>query len=196
MAHTLYPGIDFKTAVGLRAFQSVGLAFLFIPINTVAYMRIPAAKNNAVSGIINLSRNLGGSIGIAFVTTVIARRSQWHQANLTEHLDAGSAPLQAELAALAQTFERAGNSSVEATRRAYGTIYREVIQQAQTLAYLDALFLLGCFCAVMVPLVFLARRTPTAVPPAQPPRRGATRSGNTSVDESFRWESEGVRARW
>ena len=121
----------------------------------------------AVSGIINLSRNLGGSIGIAFVTTTIARRAQWHQASLAEHLDAGSPALQARLAAVAQAFERAGSSSFDATRRAYGAIYREVIRQAQTLAYLDALFLLGCFCALVVPLVFLVRRTrPGAAAPA------------------------------
>ncbi|HET7824177.1 MAG TPA: DHA2 family efflux MFS transporter permease subunit [Anaeromyxobacter sp.] len=60
MAHTLSPGIDFRTAVLLRAYQSIGLAFLFIPINTVAYVGVPPEKNNAVSGIINLSRNLGG----------------------------------------------------------------------------------------------------------------------------------------
>ncbi len=158
MAHTLYPGIDFGTAVLLRAYQSIGLAFLFIPINTVAYAGVPPEKNNAVSGIINLSRNLGGSIGIAFVTTTIARRAQWHQAAIAEHLDAASPALRQRLAAAAQLFERAGSSSFDATRRAYGAIYRDVIQQAQTLAYLDALFLLGCFCAVVVPLVFLTRR--------------------------------------
>jgi DHA2 family multidrug resistance protein len=166
MAHSLYPGIDFRTAVALRAYQSVGLAFLFIPINTIAYAGIPPTKNNAVSGIINLSRNLGGSIGIAFVTTTIARRSQVHQANLTAHLDLGSAALRARLAGLAQAFERAGSSSVDATRRAYGAIYHDVVRQAQTLAYLDALFLLGCFCALMIPLVFVTRRARPGAPAA------------------------------
>jgi MFS transporter, DHA2 family, multidrug resistance protein len=167
MAHTLYPGVSFSTVVLLRAYQSIGLPFLFIPINTVAYAGVPPEKNNAVSGIINLSRNLGGSIGIAFVTSTIARRAQWHQAALAGHLDSGSAALQARLAAMAQAFERAGSSSLEATRRAYGAIYGEVVRQAQTLAYLDALFLLGCFCALVVPLVFLTRRAdPGASAPA------------------------------
>jgi DHA2 family multidrug resistance protein len=166
MTHTIHSGMDFATAVKLRAFQSLGLPFLFIPINTVAYAGMPRDKNNAISGIVNLSRNLGGSIGIALVTTVIARRAQVHQADLVERLDGGSAALRGRLAAMAQAFEHAGSSSAEATRRAYGAVYREVIRQANTLAYLDALLLLAAFCAVMVPLVFLARRVRPGAAPA------------------------------
>ena len=85
MTRHLYPGIDFRTALELRAFQSVGLAFLFVPINTLIYEGIPPEKNNQVSGIVNLARNMGGDIGIAFVTTMAARRTQFHQARLTDH---------------------------------------------------------------------------------------------------------------
>src|SRR2546430_17072782 len=86
MAHTLYPGIDFRTAVLMRIFQTSGIAFLFVPINSVVYNGVPPQKNNQVSGIVNLSRNMGGDIGIALVTTLIARRSQFHQARLGEHV--------------------------------------------------------------------------------------------------------------
>ena len=79
MTRHLYGGIDFRTAVELRVIQSIGLPFLFIPINTLVYAGVPPEKNNAVSGIVNLSRNMGGDIGIAAVTTLIARRSQFHQ---------------------------------------------------------------------------------------------------------------------
>jgi DHA2 family multidrug resistance protein len=157
MAYTLHPGIDFSTAVYLRMFQSVGFAFLFVPINTLVYTTVPPSKKDQVSGIINLARNMGGDIGISLVTTLIARRSQLHQSNLAAHLDAGNPALRAKLAALARALEHAGSSSVEAARQAYGVVYRQLLQQAQTLAYLDALFVLGLFSAVMVPLVFLAR---------------------------------------
>ncbi len=166
MAHTLYPGIDFSTAMWIRIYQSVGLAFLFVPINTVVYAGVPSEKNNAVSGIINLSRNMGGDIGIAFVTTLIARRAQFHQATLTAHLDAGNPVLRQRLAALARALEHAGSTSVDAARQAYGVVYRQIIQQAQTLAYLDALFLLGCFTLAMVPLVFLTQRVQRGAAPA------------------------------
>jgi len=158
MAHTIYPGIDFQTAMMLRIYQSVGFAFLFVPINTVAYAGVPPSKNNQVAGIVNLSRNMGGDIGIALVTTLIARRSQVHQANLAEHLDAGNQLLAARMAGIARALQHAGSTSVEAARQAYGAVYRQLVQQAQTLAYQDVLFLLACFTGAMVPLVFLTRR--------------------------------------
>jgi DHA2 family multidrug resistance protein len=159
MVHALYPGIDFRTAVLIRVYQAAGLAFLFVPINTVAYQGIPPEKNNAVSGIINLARNMGGDIGIAFVTTVIARRSQFHQERLVAGLDPGNPMLRARLAGLAAAIERAGSSSTDAARRAYAALGRQLAQQAQTLAYLDVLYLLAWFTAIMVPVVFLTRHS-------------------------------------
>jgi MFS transporter, DHA2 family, multidrug resistance protein len=158
MAHTLYPGIDFSTAVWLRIYQASGIAFLFVPINGMAYAGMPPSKNNAISGIVNLARNMGGDIGIAFVTTMIARRAQFHQSTLAAHLDPGNPALEARLAAVARALERAGSSSVEAMRQATGAVYRQLIQQAQTLAYLDVLWVLAWFSAAMVPLVLLTRR--------------------------------------
>jgi len=154
---TLYPGMDFRTAVEMRAFQSVGLAFLFVPINTVAYAGVPPEKNNAVSGIVNLARNMGGDIGIAFVTTLIARRSQFHQARLAEAVTPGSESVLARLDGVARALAHAGSSTADATRQAYGAVYRQLVQQAQTLAYLDAFYLLAWFCLAVVPLVFLTR---------------------------------------
>src|SRR6204780_2442201 len=68
--------IDFRTVATARIFQAVGLAFLFVPINTAAYAFIPKNKSNAASGLINLARNIGGSIGISLVTTMLARRTR------------------------------------------------------------------------------------------------------------------------
>ena len=85
-----------------RVFQSMGLALLFIPINTAAYQRAPADKNGNASAIINMMRNIGGSVGIALLTTYIARREQANQATLVRHVTpyspatdpAGAAPAQ------------------------------------------------------------------------------------------------------
>jgi DHA2 family multidrug resistance protein len=159
MQSHLYPGIDFATAVKLRIYQSVGLAFLFVPINTVVYADIPPEKNNAVSGIINLSRNMGGDIGIALVTTLLARRSQLHQVQLTQHTSYFSEAFATSLKGMARTFERAGASPNDAAHRALAFMYRQVGLQATTLAYLDALQLLGIFSLLMLPLVFLIKRS-------------------------------------
>ena len=157
MARTLYPGIDFKTAVLLRVFQTSGIAFLFVPINSVVYNGVSPQKNNQVSGIVNLSRNMGGDIGIALVATLIARRSQVHQSRLVEHV-LPSAALDARIAGIAQHLQQMGISAVDSTKMAYAQIYGQVIKQAQTLAYLDVLLLLAAFAALMVPAVMLTRK--------------------------------------
>jgi len=135
-AHTLYPGMDFYSAVMLRVYISFGIAFLFVPINTVIYNGIPPTKNNQVSGIVNLFRNMGGDVGIAFVATAIQRRSQRHQSELTEHVLSGGS-LDARLHGISQLFQHHGIAAHTADKMALGTIYGQVIKQAQTLAYTD-----------------------------------------------------------
>jgi len=158
----LYEGIDFRTAVELRIFQSIGLPFLFIPINTLVYAGVPPEKNNAVSGIVNLSRNMGGDIGIAAVTTLIARRTQFHQDILVSRTHNYDPTFTARLAGLTQTFERAGSSAFDATKKAMALLYFQVQRQATTLAFLDAVRMLAVATALMIPLLFLTRRPPRA----------------------------------
>jgi DHA2 family multidrug resistance protein len=166
MTAHLYTGIDFGTAVKLRVFQSIGLPFLFIPINTLVYSGVPPEKNNAVAGILNLSRNMGGDIGIAFVTTLIARRSQFHNNILASHGSAFNPTFSARLAEIGQAFERAGASSVEAMQRAMAVVYRQIQQQAVTLAYLDALKSLAIVTGAMIPLLLLTRKPKAGGAPA------------------------------
>ena len=78
--------VDYATLAWARIYQSVGLAFLFIPVNTIAFLGLPPGKNNDASAIINMMRNLGGSFGIAIATTILARRQQLHQNVLVGHV--------------------------------------------------------------------------------------------------------------
>ena len=71
--------LDYRHAVTARMLQSFGLAFLFIPINVAAFAYVPREKTNMGTGIINLARNIGASVGIATVTTMLQRRTQVHQ---------------------------------------------------------------------------------------------------------------------
>ncbi len=158
MTKRIYGGIDFKTAVELRVIQSIGLPFLFIPINTLVYAGVPPEKNNAVSGIVNLSRNMGGDIGIAAVTTLIARRSQFHQSLLVSRTNSFDPSFTARLEGLASNFQRAGASAIDATHRAMAVIYLQLQQQAATLAFLDAIKMLAVATGLMIPLLFLTRR--------------------------------------
>src|SRR5207237_10697651 len=84
-------GLDYSHAVRARMLQSFGLAFLFIPINVAAFAYVPREKTNMGTGIINLARNIGASVGIATVTTMLDRRAQLHMARLTERANELSA---------------------------------------------------------------------------------------------------------
>jgi MFS transporter, DHA2 family, multidrug resistance protein len=158
MTSHIYNGIDFRTAVELRIIQSIGLPFLFIPINTLVYAGVPPEKNNAVSGIVNLSRNMGGDIGIAAVTTLIARRSQFHQNVLISRTSNFDPSFSARVEGIARNFERAGASAVDAAHKALQVVYLQVQQQAATLAFLDAIKMLAVATGLMIPLLFLTQK--------------------------------------
>jgi DHA2 family multidrug resistance protein len=166
MASHLYVGVDFRTALLLRLYQMAGFGFLFVPINTLVYAGVPPERNNAVAGIMNLGRNLGGSIGIALATTLIARRSQVHQGDLTRHTDNFSPAFVARLHGVASAIEHSGSSSVEATKKALSIIYGQVRLQATELAYLDAFRFLAVAALCMLPLLLLAKAPPRGGAPA------------------------------
>ena len=158
--------IDFRTVAIARGFQALGLAFLFVPINTVAYAFLPKDKNNAASGLINLARNIGGSVGISLVTTMLERRSQFHQNQLVDHVNNGSSRLQAMINAMTHLFVSRGSSSYEATHQAYGMVSNLVNQQATMLAYIDNFKLLGVAVLAMIPFVFLMKKVKPGGPMA------------------------------
>jgi DHA2 family multidrug resistance protein len=156
---SLYPGVDFGTATMYRVYQCMGLAFLFVPINTVAYLGVPANENNQVSGMINLMRNVGGSVGISSVTTLLARRSQLHQSNLVGGLDAGNLGLHSFINGLGQRLSMGGAGAYGGTLQSYGRLYQMVAQQAAVLAYDDVIWLCAVVCLGLVPLVFLLEKS-------------------------------------
>ena len=144
----------------------MGLAFLFVPINTAAYAFIPPGKNNAASGLINLARNIGGSVGISFVTTMLARRAQVHQNNLTARLNSGNGQFQAAIANTTHMLIAHGSSPAEAARQAYGIIAFNLNRQATMLAYVDNFWILGVCVAAMIPFVFLMKKVKSGGPMA------------------------------
>jgi DHA2 family multidrug resistance protein len=154
---SLYLGIDFKTAMMYRVFQSIGLAFLFVPINTLCYVGVPQEQNNQISSMINLTRNLGGSFGISFVTTMLARRMQVHQVTLSAHT-ANSNQMQHMLNNMSSTYATRMGSGPGAMQRAYGSIYGTMQQQASVLSYRDTILMMAVLTVVVIPLVLLAQK--------------------------------------
>ena len=142
--------LSFSFAVKLRVFQSIGLAFLFVPINTMSYVGVDPKKSNDVSGMTNLSRNIGGSVGISMVETLLARRSQFHQGVLASHVNAYDSTFRNTVAGLSH---RLGS-----VQGAYGKIYGLVQQQAAGLAYIDTLKFFAIACLIMLPLAFFMKK--------------------------------------
>jgi DHA2 family multidrug resistance protein len=150
-------GIDYRTAMLWRAYQAAGMAFLFVPINTISFVGVPPEASNQVSGLMNLMRNLGGSIGISSVTTLIARRQQVHQAYLARNTFEANPQLQHALTGITSHF-RSRIGAAEATRHAYGQIYATVQRQAAVLAYIDTFWVMGALCLLAIGLLFFAKK--------------------------------------
>jgi DHA2 family multidrug resistance protein len=156
---TFNTDIDYRYAAIARCYQAVGLAFLFVPINTAAYAFVPRNKNNAASGLVNLARNVGGSVGISVVTTLLSRRQQFHQARLTENLDRFNPYFNSALRGASGVIGVGnGNTPSNPTLSAYGVVMRNVMRQAAMLSYVDCFWLLGVVFGLMVPLVFFMKK--------------------------------------
>lgn len=154
--------ISYGELVLMRCFQASGLAFLFIPINTIAYVGVKPTENNDVSGLTNLARNIGGSCGTAFMATMLTRRSAAHQNMMTRNLTSLNNGFQSQVHALANSFGggNGGPSSGGAIHAAQAYIYNQLYRQAATLAYIDIIRDLTIFCACMLPLLFFIPRPP------------------------------------
>jgi DHA2 family multidrug resistance protein len=165
MSRSIEPGLDYRTAAFARILLGVGLAGLFVPNSLIAYSRLPAEKNNRASSLTQLFRNLGGSFGIALVTTFLARRSQFHQTVLAPHISAYNPWAMTALNNQAEQLRSAGLSESDAFDRAQAMVSAVVSQQANLLAYRDIFWLLGIMALVSVPLVLLVRKGKSATPP-------------------------------
>ncbi len=150
--------IDFRTVAIARMIQGAGLAFLFVPINTVAYAYLPRDKNNAASGLINLARNVGASVGISVVTTNLERRGQFHQDRLSAHLDPANPAVRAMLRGTTGALQAHGASATEATHQAYAMLQGGLERQASMLAYIDNFWMLGVAILLLIPFVFFIKR--------------------------------------
>jgi len=129
--------------------------FIFVPLTTMAMGRLHKEKIGNAAGIYNLVRNIGGSIGIATVTTFLVRGSQIHQQYLVGNVTGGSLAARDLIRGLETNFGLAGADLYTAHRRALGALYGIVQQQASLLAYVDNFRLLGYLALVSIPLALL-----------------------------------------
>jgi len=148
--------ISFRTAAFLRVWQYLPVAFLFVPLTLAGYVGLPAEKTNAAAGLMNFMRNIGQSVGTSVVTTLIARRSQYHQSVLAEYTASGN--FHASTTALATRLSRTGLSLHAAQQQALGRLYAMIQGQAAVLSYIDAYWLLAAISAIMFLCSFFLKR--------------------------------------
>jgi len=150
--------ISFKKASTLRMVQQCGLGFLFVPITLSAYIGTAPDKSNSVSGLVNFMRNIGSSVGTSMVTTILARRAQFHQSVLSYHATNYDAAFRNQLNGLSQQLFHAGATLPDARVQAYGFIYQSMQAQSQTLAYIDTFMVLAVAAGFMFLLAFVVRK--------------------------------------
>ncbi len=154
-----YKATHFSTVV-----LGIGMGFLFVPLNTMTMSSIKKEEMGNATGIFNLLRNLGGSFGVAFITTMLARRAQFHQVHLVEHLTPFDRNLQSALPQISQILQGRGFIPSLSDQGSLGLIYGEVIRQASMLSFNDAFYLLSTMMMVILPLVLLMKKGKEGIP--------------------------------
>jgi DHA2 family multidrug resistance protein len=141
-----------------RCFQGFGYAFMFVPVTQLAYSYLPRNKNNKGSSLTNLCRNWGASFGIAFVTTMLERRTQYHQSVLISGLTSADESVRRFVTTSSHFLVTRGATTPDAIHQAYGLAESMMTQQATMLAFMDCFHLLAWIVLAGLPLAFLARR--------------------------------------
>jgi len=149
---------DFNTIFWPRVVLGVGMGFLFIPLTTMTMSSIRKEDMGYATSIFNLLRNLGGSFGVAFVTTMLARRAQFHQVHLVEHLTPFDRNFQLALPQISQILQDKGLIPSLSNQGSLGLLYNQLIRQASMLSFNDAFYLLSTMLMLILPLVLLMKK--------------------------------------
>jgi DHA2 family multidrug resistance protein len=138
--------------------MGAGLSFVFVPFATISVDPIPNREMGYATSITGFTRNVGSSFGISVMATLIARRTQVHQARLVPHVDNASAYVRQLHAALTAMLQHAGASLELASHQAWALINLDVLRQATVLSYLDSFRLLGVLFFCIAPLVWVMKK--------------------------------------
>jgi MFS transporter, DHA2 family, multidrug resistance protein len=154
-------GVDFPSVVFARMVQGFGLAFIFVPINTIAYARVPANDRNAASSLMSIARNIGGSVGIGYTTAMIARSTQTHRAALGEHISAFDPNTTAARETLQGLLMPAVGDAQHADQLSLAMLQHQLDSQSSVLAYVEQFHFLAIAFLILIPVVLLMRRQKT-----------------------------------
>jgi DHA2 family multidrug resistance protein len=169
MMTSLTLSMDYWALALPRFIQGFALGFIFVPLSTLTLATIRRDKLVNATAAYNVLRNIGGSVGIALATTLLAQRSQFHQSTLASHITAWDHETRVRLLQWSRHFVTQGSDTFTAERRAVAMLYHETVSQAQLLAYTDDFWLLALLFAaipLLLPLMRRVRSEPTVTPGA------------------------------
>ena len=124
----------------------------------MAFATVPRPKMGSATGLINLARNIGGSSGIAIVTTMLARRAQFHQARLGEHMTPFDLNFTQSMAGTAHMLVTRGASAPQAMAQSQGMMYGLLQRHAMMQSFVDCFWLLGVIFLAVIPLMFFVKK--------------------------------------
>jgi DHA2 family multidrug resistance protein len=149
---------DFNTIAWPRIVMGIGVGFFFIPLNTLTVSGIKKEEMGNATAIFNLVRNLGGSFGVAFITTMLARRAQFHQARLVDHLDIFGRNMQQVVPQISEFLRQKGFPSSLLDQGSLSVIKGELLRQASMLSFTDAFYLITIITMLILLLVPLMKK--------------------------------------
>ncbi len=149
---------SFEAIMWPRIILGFGMGFIFIPLVNLTLSTVRKEDMANATAIFNLLRNLGGSFGVAFVTTLLARRAQFHQLRLVDHLTPFDLPYQLMLQKGRALFGAQGLGGMAADKGVLGLMYKNLIREATMLAFNDTFFVMSLMAVCLLPFVFILRR--------------------------------------
>ncbi|HVS71149.1 MAG TPA: DHA2 family efflux MFS transporter permease subunit [Phycisphaerae bacterium] len=158
--------VDYRHIAIGRIVQASGIAFLFIPISTLSYSTLKKTENTQASGLINLARNIGGSVGISISQTLVSRHTQLHQTYLAAHVTPANPNYRNAITHLTALLIHQGAAAADALRRAQAVLYQQLQQQATMLAYIDVFRIMAYFFLACLALLLFLQKPRTTQPAA------------------------------
>jgi DHA2 family multidrug resistance protein len=149
--------ITYGYAAMSRIFLALGLPFLFLPVTTASYDGVPPDKTNQASALINVARNIGGSMGVALAQTILAQRQQFHQSRLIEHAAPSDLGYQQTIETMTRFFQAQGSNASDAASQAVAWVGRTLQHQVDLLAYIDVFWTLAIIAVLMIPTAAVLR---------------------------------------
>lgn len=151
----LLPLLDFRHLVLFRMSQTACLAFLFVPLSTIAYATIPERLNADASALFSMSRNVLGSLAISGATALLTERKQARQAHMTHWMTTYHQPFNDYMDRVRSVAQARGTSPALLDSVAQHTTFQQFTQQVSMLAYNEVFMILGIGAFLCVPFCFL-----------------------------------------